>query len=363
MSETAIRLGARPVEDRVNVDRALAAFNHYVFLRQAGAPQRVSLPIAQQVVHFLQIARKHVSGTSLVTAYNGPYRMLWYNFIRRATFRAFSGPDLGAVPAQRKNIAQALNLFNQWKGLPPKSAERRKVARQIVSNLRVAINQDRVQIDEIIRAWTNGPAPKAWAGFARRAQNRSQRQQGRGQYSGIGIYDNADLPVMRGSDLSLDGLGNLGSAGGRLRFASEIKARISGLQKDISTFEALLKSEGLDSDERAKYEKKIKYRQGRITKLEEALKEKSERKSRRARGFKSAISSLNPYGSPGLVDLQGDDGDVGDGDDGLGFLGDLSPGTKKGLMLLGGLVIAGTLYHKAKKGPPARKNSRCTCGA
>jgi hypothetical protein len=46
----------------------------------------------------------------------------------------------------------------------------------------------------------------------------------------------------------------------------------------------------------------------------------------------------------------------------MGFLGDLSENTKKGLMVVGGLVLAGALYHKMKA-PAARKNSRCNCGA
>ena len=353
-----VRLGARPVEDRVNVDRALDTFNRYLFLRRAGAPQRVTLPLAQQVVHHLQIARRYVSGMALVNAYQGPDRMIWYNFVRRATFRAFSGTDLGAAPDQRKNIAQALALFNQWKGLPKRSVERKKVARQIVSNLRIAINQDKVQIDEVINAWPGGSAPKAWRGFAKRAQDRSRRQQGRGQYSGIGISNNAELPfAVAGS--TLDGLGDFGAAGGRLRLASEIKARIAGLQKDITTFENLLKSDNLESSERAKYEKKIEYRKGRIAKLEKELEAKANRKAKRRRWAASTAASLNPYGSPGIVDLQGDDAAS---DDDMGFLGDLSSGTKKGLMLLGGLVIAGALYHKTQT-PKARKNSRCNCGA
>lgn len=442
----AIRLGARPVDDRVNVERALEAFNRFLFLKRMGAPQTVTLPVAQQVVHYLQIARRYVSGYALVSAYTGPHRLVWYNFVRRATFRAFSGADLGA--AERKNISQALALFSQWKGLPRGSAERKAVARQIVSNLRVAINQDNVQIDEIISAWTNGSPPKAWRGFARRAQERSRRQQGRGQYSGfelsgppplskrknvaqalslynqwkalpkgssekkaiarqivsnlrvavsqekisygdlvkawplavpggqppkswvgfarratqrnvarraysgIGIYDNADLPIMSGSDLSLDGLGDLGAGGARLRAASEMKAKIAAYKKDISVFEGLLKEEGLDADEKAKYQKKIDFRKERIKKLEQGLKEKAERKAGRRRWLKSTAATLNPYGFAG-DDLDGED---------MGFLDDLSENTKKGLMLVGGLVIAGAIYHKMKA-PAARKNSRCNCGA
>lgn len=459
MSE-AIRLGARPVDERVNVDRALDAFNRFLFLKRMGAQQSVTLPIAQQVVHYLQIARRYVSGYALVSAYQGPHRLVWRNFVRRATFRAFSGTDLGSAPGERKNIAQALALFSQWKSLPRGSAERKAVARQIVSNLRVAINQDKVQIDEIIRAWTNGPAPKAWRGFARRAQDRSRRQQGRGQYaglelsgppplskrkniaqalslynqwkalprgssekkavarqivsnlrvavsqekvsygdlvrawpsavpggqppkswvgfarratqrmiarrsySGIGVYDNADLPVMAGPDLSLDGFGDLGTAAASLRLASEMRAKIAGYKKDISVFEGLLKQEGLDADERQKYKDKIEWRRKRIKKLEKGLKEKAKRKSARRRWFKSAAATLNPYGGFADLDLDGDDldGDDLDGaDEDMGFLGDLSENTKKGLMLVGGLVLAGALYHKMKA-PAARKNSRCNCG-
>lgn len=448
MSE-AIRLGARPVDERVNVERALEAFNRYIFLKNAGAPKSVTLPVAQQVVHYLQIARRYVNGYALVSAYTGPHRLVWYNFVRRATFRAFSGADLGVASGERKNIAQALTLFTQWKGLPRGSAERKTIARQIVSNLRVAINQDNVQIDEIIRAWTNGTAPKAWIGFAKRAQRRSQMQQGRGRYAGlelsgpppvskrknvaqalslynqwkslpkgsaekkavarqivsnlrvavnqekisygdivkawpsaipggqppkswvgfarratqrstqaraygaIGIYNNADLPIMAGSDLSLDGFGDFGTAGGRFRFAAEIKAKIAGLEKDISVFEGLLKQEGLDADEKKKYQDKIEYRQKRIKKLKKALEEKAERKGERRRGLKSFVSSLNPYGAFSDDDLDGED---------MGFLGDLSENTKKGLLLIGGLVVAGALYHKVKA-PVARKNSRCNCGA
>jgi len=443
----AIRLGARPVDDRVNVERALEAFNRFMFLKRMGAPQSVTLPVAQQVVHYLQIARRYVNGYALVSAYSGPHRLIWYNFVRRATFRAFSGAELGAT-GERKNISQALALFSQWKALPRGSAERKAIARQIVSNLRVAINQDNVQIDEIISAWTNGSAPKAWRGFARRAQDRSRRQQGRGQYSGlelsgppalskrpniaqalslynqwkslpkgssekrtvarqivsnlrvavskerigyadlvkawplaipggqppkswvgfarraatrsttkgsysgIGIYNNADLPMMAGSDLSLDGLGDLGAGGARLRAAAEMKAKIAAYKKDISVFEGLLKEEGLDADEKAKYQDKIDFRKERIKKLEKGLKEKAERKAARRRWAKSTSATLNPYGFAG-DDLDGDD---------MGFLGDLSENTKKGLMLVGGLVLAGALYHKMKA-PAARKNSRCNCGA
>lgn len=459
MSE-AIRLGARPVDERVNVERALEAFNRFLFLKRMGAPQSVTLPVAQQVVHYLQIARRYVSGYALVSAYQGPHRLVWYNFVRRATFRAFSGAELGAAPQERKNISQALALFSQWKGLPRGSAERKAVARQIVSNLRVAINQENVQIDEIIRAWTNGPAPKAWRGFARRAQDRSRRQQGRGQYSGlelsgppplskrkniaqalslynqwkalpkgssekkaiarqivsnlrvavnqekvsygdlvrawplavpggqppkswvgfarratqrmvarrsysgIGIYNNADLPLMAGSDLSLDGLGDFGAAGGRVRLASEMRAKIAAYKKDISVFEGLLKQEGLDADERQKYEDKIEYREKRIKALEKGLTEKAERKASRRRWLKSAAATLNPYGGFAGLALSDSFGDAdldGEGED-MGFLADLSENTKKGLMLVGGLVIAGAIYHKMKA-PAARKNSRCNCGA
>jgi|LakMenEpi03Aug12_release.lakeMendotaPanAssembly.Ray.scaffolds.fasta_scaffold260158_2 hypothetical protein len=466
MSNAAIRLGARPVDERVNVERALSAFNRFIFLRRAGAPQNVTLPVAQEVVHYLQIARRYVNGYALVSAYTGPYKLLWFNFVRRATFRAFSGVDMGAAPSERKNIAQALSLFTQWKSLPRGSSERKAIARQIVSNLRVAINQDKVQIDEIISAWTNGPAPKAWRGFARRAQDRSRRQQGRGQYAGfgavptaqrknvaqalqlynqwkslpaksterkavarqivsnlrvainqekisygdivkawpsahpsgqppkswvgfarratqksvtqrfnrtyaglaldmngIGIYENVNLPIMAGSTLDMNGA-DLGTAGGRLRASAEIQAKINAYEKDISTFKDLLEEEGLDSDERKKYQGKIKFREKRIKALKKALGEKADRKASRKRFFKSAAATLNPYGAfaGDNLDLDGDDLDLdGDGDD-MGFLGDLSENTKKGLMVVGGLVLAGALYHKMKA-PAARKNSRCNCGA